>query len=441
MIELLFISHVIILGLTYRLLDKDLSSPSFLFLSGFTLCSYIAYCYRNEWELGLHFGTYLLITSGSILFLFIEKLYRIKKSKIFLRSYDINLSKITIPVIDYRKLILFAVLQTVIYYLHYRHQMSFTGETIWSNAIGEIDQDKKFGDKTFFLPWYINVPYAFCQASGFVWICLFVLYLRQFLRFKRECFLVIVNMLLSMAGSLLSGGRMPLLGYLVPLVILLYISYSGRKRNKQINLKSRLIIIILAILFVGMFSQIGTLIGRKEADNMDKDYVFAVYCGAEVKLLDNYINSSEPKRVHNFLPCPSSFKSFYMFFVDRLGVDISFEQENYDFQYNGRYFLGNVYTCYRPFFNDLGYMGFLLAGLMSYFACILYSNFWKSSFFSEGYVDIKICLYCFFTMSLFLSFFAELFFRRLFSVEYLIRTIIYLYIVIFFLYDKKLRRI
>ena len=76
MAEYLVALHVFLLFAIYRLFNRDLSSPSFLFISGFTIASYVAYCYRQEWDLGLHANTFYLIVSGSITFFIIEYVYR-----------------------------------------------------------------------------------------------------------------------------------------------------------------------------------------------------------------------------------------------------------------------------------------------------------------------------------------------------------------------------
>lgn len=435
MIEVLFISHILLLFITYRLFNKEIISPSFLFISGFTIASYIACCYKNEWNLGLHFNTFCMILLGSLSFFLVEWWYRNKHKKQFDYKYIINCQNAVS--LSTNKLIAFAVFQLFIYYLHYKQQMSFTNANVWTDAIGEIDQDNKFGDKSFSLPWYINVPHAFCQVSGHVWICLFVYYIKLSKQFAKIKILLGINMLLSMLGSLLSGGRMPLLGYLIPLGIMLFALNRKRQQKEEKPLKQQLALILLGVLFVLFFSQIGTIIGRHETDNMDAKYVFAVYCGAEIKNLDIYLNSNEPFPLNNELPFSNTFKSFYDFLNSRLGMSIPFKDVKYSFLTNGKYFLGNVYTCYRSFYNDLGGWGFLLAGFCSFLACILYKRFNQSSFFHTGIVDLNVFLYCFFCMGLFLAFFAEIFLVRLLSVEYFIRTIIYFYIIIFILYGKK----
>lgn len=62
MIELLAIIHILLLGMIYRFFKRDLTSPSFLFVSGFVVASYFAYCYKSEWDLGLHSNTFFLIS-------------------------------------------------------------------------------------------------------------------------------------------------------------------------------------------------------------------------------------------------------------------------------------------------------------------------------------------------------------------------------------------
>ena len=433
MAEYLVALHVFLLFAIYRLFNRDLSSPSFLFISGFTIASYVAYCYRQEWDLGLHANTFYLIVSGSITFFIIEYVYR-KKHTISQSNVIINKNAF---LFSSYKLIAFAVFQMIIYYLHYKQQVSFANTSVLADAISEIDQDNKFGDKSFTLPWYINVPHAFCQVSGYVWICLFVYYLKLPKKYNRNKLLIGINMLLSMGGSLLSGGRMPLFGYLISLGVMFFTLNNRRRSVKGRSLKQQLFIIFIGLLFIFSFSQIGTIIGRHETDTLESKYVLAVYCGAQIKNLDIYVNSKEPASLNEYLLCPNSFLSFYDFLRTRLGVNIPIKKQSYEFIYNKGYFLGNVYTCYRIFYNDAKEFSFLLVGFSSLLGCILYRRFKRSSFFQTGRIDLNVFLYSFFCMGFFLSFFSELFLKRLLSVEYFIRSAIYFYIIIYILYDKR----
>lgn len=433
MIEQLVVLHVLLLFFIYRAFKRDFTSPSFIFIGGFALASYIAYSYKNEWNMELlHSNTFWVIASGSITFFLVELFYRKKY------SYQNNppVFNQNATRLSTNKLIIFAIFQTLIYFLYYRKQMSFVGYGDWSDAISAIDQDNKFGDKSFSVPVYIKIPHAFCQVSGYVWICLFSYYLKLSKSYNKIKLLLGINMVLSMFGSLLSGGRMPLLGYILPLGIMLYLLHRRKNQKSQGSFKQQLGLVLVGVIFILSFSKIGSMIGRHETDNMSAEYVFAVYCGAPIKNLDLYINSSEPTLMNKDVPFPSTLYAFYEFFSTRLGFNIKMKEQSYSFLSNGEYFLGNVYTCYRSFYNDTKMFSFILAGFMALLACILHRRFRNSTFFQTGVVDINVFLYCFFSMGLVLSFFSELFLRRLLSVEYFIRTTIYFYMVIYILYGK-----
>lgn len=59
----------------------DYASPTFIFLSGWTLCSIIAYIYRNEWSLQVvALPCALMICGGAMVAFITEYLYRKKYS-------------------------------------------------------------------------------------------------------------------------------------------------------------------------------------------------------------------------------------------------------------------------------------------------------------------------------------------------------------------------
>lgn len=71
----------------------DYASPTFIFLSGWTLCSIIAYIYRNEWSLQVvALPCALMICGGAMVAFITEYLYR-KNIVLSLKNTNIFCSK------------------------------------------------------------------------------------------------------------------------------------------------------------------------------------------------------------------------------------------------------------------------------------------------------------------------------------------------------------
>lgn len=439
MIESLFVSLFFLLLLTYISFKGDLTSPSFMFISGFTICSYIACGYKQEWGLiQLHFITYYIIVGGSILCYITEFLYRKKHRKTF-NIYKTN-AAVGFSPISVNKLIWFAIFQTVVYIFVARYKMSYAGGSL-AYALAEIDQEVKYEDSSFALPWYLNVPNGFCQITGFIWGALFVFYYYLSDKYGKQKKLILLNLILTMSGTLLSGGRMPLFDHLISFLVI-WLIYN-RLRNKEqsvkrFSLKSKIIITSLVVIFALIFTHLGSFIGREKSD-LGAGYLFAVYCGAQIRNIDDFIVDYSPKK--NRIIGEKTFNSFYEFIQNRLGISLFKKEKVRDPGFNqyGGFFLGNVYSAFKPWYSDFQNMCIFVMVFFSFIACFLYRKCLESDFFSIGKLNIWFLLFCLLVSSIFQSFFSELFLRRALSIEYVLRAIVYFYLAIVFLEGKKIK--
>lgn len=411
MIELLVISLLVLCGFTYKIFDKDISSPSFLFTIGFSLCSIGAYTYRKEWGLGLGFQTYILIIGGASLFILTEFLYK-KTHKPFHKNIDVTKDPV-IPIKDY-KLVIFLLFQIIAYYLlaKYKFSQSIGAESV-GESIGDINQRSKMEHENFFVPWYIQYPYQMCRDTGYIWICLFSYYLYKSKRFLLKKWLLGLNLAICViGGGYVSGGRMPFLGYLIPLILFIYLfsRYKQKWKKQVFQIRFFIIMLLVAVLFVTSFVKIGYLMGRKESENTNS-YVLAVYCGAQIKNLDDFLNSSIRKETELF--GGQTFKHAYKD-IYKNSAKKSFEQGFSELfnTYRG-YPLGNVYTCYYPYYYDFNMFGLLCVVLMSFLLSFLNRKIHDSNFFRTGELNLSVLLYASFISSTFLSFFSEAFFSKI----------------------------
>ena len=140
--------------------------------------------------------------------------------------------------ISERKLLIFAIIQFIEYILYLRAKVANVGAAYAiAEAIGEINEMSKFDD-TFKLsiPWYINVPYAFFQAYGYIWAILLPIYLYIGNVTKKAKVLVFINYLLAILGCMIQGGRMPMLNYIVPCFMsYILISIYANKGKAQVK--------------------------------------------------------------------------------------------------------------------------------------------------------------------------------------------------------------
>lgn len=414
---------------------QDYASPTFIFLAGWALCSVMAYIYRDEWSLQVvAFPCALMICGGAVVALFTEFIYRKKYRLVFNKKSNYFF----IP--KSWKLLVFLLFQSVVYYLVAKNKMSFVSMTNLSEAIGELDHQVKFEDVVFKLPGYLNIPNQICQQGGFIWTFLFPFYVTKGNVCRTTAILCGLNLLAVIVGSMLSGGRMPMVNYLIPTLLSWYLVIKNKTHSQKsgtISFKNQIKIVLILIVVCLSFSQLGVLIGRDEAILDDTNYMFAMYCGAEIRNLQDIILS--PLNNHDYgLPLFETFNGLYENIADRCGFQLP-ATKIYGFNQVNGYPLGNVYSCYKSYFDDLGVLGFALLSPIILFMLWLYRKSLSSDMLCTGKISLHYIFFSYFVMGLALSFFSELMFTRI-SIEAILRMYVYIYIVRYYL-EKKQKKI
>ena len=432
MTELLFISLLALAALTLKLF-KDITSPTLIFLSGFVVSSFMALLYKDEWSLELHSKTYIILVLGGLVFMLTECIYR-KKHRFSLFPVK-DMDGMILPISNVKLFVIFAF-QIVAYLLIARAKMSVVSfEANVAEAVGYINEQIKLDGETFALPWYINVLNGFCRSLGFLFSVLFPLYSVASVSLKTK-WLVGLNMLLAILGSFLSGGRMGSFIYIISIVIF-YLIFHQAKLKKRESLSRKAIYIIGGIfLFSFAFNELGYLIGRgQDNDRTDKvfsaSYVFAMYCGAEIKNLDDFV--AFPER---FRHRPNDFfaeKTLGVMYEDlgkRFG-DAKKRTSNLDFNSVNGYPLGNVYTTYYPFLLDFKYGGLMLVILASLIINVLYKRIHNVFKRNRININLSFLFFSYFIGRVFLMFFSNNFYEGI-AIEGIIRIIIFWYVSVSF---------
>ena len=200
---------MLILLVSFKIFKGNITRPSFIFTSGMFLASLVACSFAKEWELlVMDWKTQFMIIGGSMLALVTDYFsYKPSTSNFGKKKGEF------FTMISERKLLIFAIIQFIEYILYLRAKVANVGAAYAiAEAIGEINEMSKFDD-TFKLsiPWYINVPYAFFQAYGYIWAILLPIYLYIGNVTKKAKVLVFINYLLAILGCMIQGGRMPML--------------------------------------------------------------------------------------------------------------------------------------------------------------------------------------------------------------------------------------
>ena len=443
MIEAIVVSLSIILLIAYKKLGKNLSRPSIIYIGGFWACSIVAYLWKEEWGLDkMSGGTFFMIVGGALLFFLVEWYdYRIhtlidEEESDSDRDSDSErepAKEITplYPISSF-KLVLFFVFQLLSFYMMAKAKMAYAVTDDLATALVEINNDEKFNDTLVKLPFYINYPYTLCRQAGYIWCILLPYYQFASSRFRTQKYLLALNFFTIVIGILISGSRMGILNYIVSYICFFYICYQYKKGWKWGLLPKKMmaLIFILGILFVGLFQTLSSFVGR-ENDEAISMY-FAIYCGAQIKNLDDYIQVPFKQDNKDNLFAQYTISNVYNNIGQRQG---SKESRQYSaelpFNDHGKYPLGNVYSAYYNYYLDFGYWGIICAGVMSFVLAIVYRKMQESTFWETGLLNWGPILYSWLIPFAFLCFFANEFWGT-FSIEGVIKALLWWWIILVF---------
>lgn len=430
MIEFIVISLSVILLVDYITSGKNLSRPSISYIGGFLLCAIVAYNWRVEW--GLHklsYGTLYFIVGGALLYFVVEFVY-FKMYPIKTKEIDVS-SDCFIPIKPI-KLLLFFIFQIIAFYLFSKAKMAIAGTDNLAEALGQLNEETKFQGIALKIPAYARIPYYFCRSTGYIWAILLPFYMFKSREYRIQKFLIILNFLACMVGVFLSGGRMGFVFYLIPMMIFFYIIYQNSVHWRGGFFSKKVMIILVGVLFLlGTFwSGIGEAMGRKETKKLANE-IFAIYCGAEIKNLDDYIRFPYKQKDEGEHFGQYTFKGMYGSIFDRT-FKLHHRSSDLDFNGYGYYSLGNVYTTYQDYYIDFRYWGIWLAGLMSLVTAFFYRKAICSHFWENGRMTLGILFYAYIANMPLLCFFANQFWGK-FTINGEVKTIIYWGIMIIYL--------
>lgn len=173
------------------------------------------------------------------------------------------------------------------------------------------------------------------DVLGFLPIILYIFY--QFLNASRS------SMLLLFIAALVIYN------------ILYHRMYGWRKKYSLKSIaKVVLLVFILMAVFVGLRSVVGRRISETAKDPL---YYVCTYAGGPIHLLNDFI--ANPPQKSNIWGS-ETFYSLIRFVGTHFNVDNYLYTSHLEFRYSNGYNVGNIYTAYRKYIYDFGYIGLVL---------------------------------------------------------------------------------
>ena len=410
----LLIILVVMLGISFTLNKKDIMSPSFIFCASFVFCSMWAVMYKDIWELGLRVRTLIVICGGVLEFIIvcslIQVLYAMTKGNKY-NTEKVNLQKIEID--TWKNIICLIFCICSILYTIFNVTRAVNGNIIqFPVAISKYRNLTLFYNKTIHLSRLVTFSRIITNSLVYWYIYVMI---NNFLIEKK---VNIIQMFIVIFGALCNttlggrGGAVNMALSVVPITYLMLRKKNGYSLVRVLKLKTILIVCLVSMIFLMTFQQTARLLGRKT--KYEPMYYLAIYCGAEIKNLDIFLQENE-KIIRNKDDIWGSQTFFNM--VKWIGPKLGNKNKNYNYQLdlpfrhiNGLS-LGNVYTTFYPYIYDFGYQGLIiLVGIMAIISQIIYEKCKRVKIRENP--SIFIILYGYIFSSLVLSFFSNKFYEQ-----------------------------
>ena len=422
----------------YKSNNNEIASPPVLFLVPFVIACIVAILWSSEWNLHLHYYTFFVIIIGCLSFCIGDFIAR--KIKVnCIKTKNNNLYRV-----ENWKLILFALFSLVCYLWKIKCIKSFGlshGYNTLFSSIGYLNHLAKFTTEEYIkYPGILSICLQLITAAGFVWSCLLAITLVNKQKKKGNQILILINFIISIIGSMTSGGRggaMQLIIAFMSIYLLMYI--KNNKNIKKIPFKVILKVIILIAITLYGFIFVMDYLGRQEIHMIGK--YLANYIGAQIYNLDAYLSYNYKTSV---IFGQETFQPIILTISKILGIA---EWSNYKLDLPFIYAnsktlgiinLGNVYTTFYAYIHDFGFLGIIFFPFtIGFISRIAY----KIIKYDENTtkVTIPIIVYSNIAYALVFSYFSNKFFELIITPN-MIKKIIFTYIILIYLYKIKVSR-
>lgn len=346
-IYILFVFLLIIFLINVQINNKFFGAPAVVFSFSFLMSSIWACAYAQKWELYLHINTFIVISSGVLIFSIVCLLTKYVDHVCCVGySQQIGLNN-TLDVSNC-KLLLFIAFDLINMFYRIEIIKDVTGAKSLSNAISKLYAEKSM----LYLPFIVRQISVFIGASGY-WFS-FVL-VNNYLINKRIQWLLVAAIGISVVSGSFWGSRGGPVCILLSIpAFFLLLSYRKNKRNRKIEIKKIAFAILVLGAAIWCFPKIGDLLGR--TTNIESGDYIAAYIGAEIKNLDLFLRNAEIPGNHGTWGS-TVFGGLEMTLSKYFSFPLRIAPSPNGFNHVNGYFLGNVYTIFYDFLYDFGYIG------------------------------------------------------------------------------------
>lgn len=415
MIYLLLITFLVLLFLTYKKFDNDIIAPPVVLVAGYTFSIICASVNVKNWGINLHFNTFFVLVYGTLLFVltgYLVKKYIQQKDA---GSFTNNLVKIDI---NYKYVHLYIVFQILVMIIWVWNIYTVTDSLGTFNNFSERMVAFRQWN-SYSTSWLNNYLYIFLNQFNQIsslspYIIIYFILNNYMLKIKTSN-LLLFSILLSIFQMFLAGGRAGVVN-LVFISLLYYCTFYKFQNNYFLDIDKKLILKFVVLSLVGAISfyYIKALVGRGTEDIKIENIIpyLTMYAGGSIQLLDMFLQN--PVETSNIWG-KEVFVALNTQLI-RLGIlDIAPYISHLEFRTaTTGAFLGNVYTAYRSYIYDFGFLGLtILPVVFSFIVNLLYYNIITK--FSSNSINLRLLFYALLFPSVFFDFARCIFYSQNFS--------------------------
>lgn len=417
MIYLLLCTLLVLVIVSYGLFERDILSPAIIVCSVYLFSTLCAIYNIKTWDIDLHFNTYIIISSGILIFIFISFIASKKYTSYYFKAYKkTNLNKTLVRTINIQSIkVYLAIIFSVVFFIIYVKSVftlanSFGNSSGVDNLMTNYRMNVSYGEAS--LPFIVNQMKKLMQCIAYIFLYVFIN--NVVINEKYKCNIIyIIPTLLYLIATLCSASRIDTINFFIASITIFYIVWI-RKYNLKRTISKKYIGIgvIFIIVFLSFFSFIRSFVGRlNESDLLS--YI-TLYAGGSIQLFDLYLQDPIMKAskftMETFAGVQNNFAKI------GFGDSTLFHQE---FRSSNGILIGNIYTNLRKYYQDFGFIGVIV--FQSLLAVIFNKNYYKLKIIrNNSNFDFTILLYSYFVPAIFMSSIQELFFSSYFSLNSLV---------------------
>lgn len=377
MIYLLLIVFFIMLYLTFKKFDKDIIAPPVVLVAGYTLSIACAAVNVKNWGIDLHLNTFFVLLYGTLLFVITG--YAVKKWMEKRASCEAAVrQKFNAISIDIKYLYVYIAFQVLVMLIWVWNIYSVTDSLGQYNSLAErmvaFRQWSSYGTD-----WISNYFYVFLNQFNQIsmispYLFLYIIVYNYFANKNlHNATFLFISIILSIMQILLTGGRLNVIALFLS-GCLYYFLFYYKYYNRRFLIDRKFLIKLFILLICGGigFFYAKVIVGRGDDINIgDIIPYLTMYVGGPIQLLDIFLQ--KPIEVSDIWGKEVfSTLNFQLIRFGILNIDPYIIHLEFRTAETGA-FLGNIYTAYRSYIYDFGFIGLtILPIIFSGFVNYLY---------------------------------------------------------------------